>query len=146
MRMSLVGCGLNIVLDPLFIFVFHMGIKGAALATVISNVLVAYLQLRHFLGGRSRITFRAKNMKLDFAVIREIASIGVAPFIMQMSNSIVVIFINKKSEYIRRRHSHSCLWNNKQLEYFVFYASCGDISGKSADTWIQLRCRDIQQS
>lgn len=95
MTMSMIGCGLNIVLDPLFIFVFGMGIKGAALATVISNVLVAFLQLRHFLGGRSRITFRVENLKLDLGVIKEIASIGVAPFIMQMSNSIVVIFINK---------------------------------------------------
>ncbi|WP_321329582.1 MATE family efflux transporter [uncultured Ilyobacter sp.] len=93
--MSIIGCGLNIVLDPLFIFVFGMGIKGAALATVISNVIAAFLQLYHFVGGKSKITFRVENLKLDFTVIKEIASIGVAPFIMQMSNSIVVIFINK---------------------------------------------------
>ncbi len=99
MIMSVIGCGLNIILDPIFIFIMGMGIKGAALATVISNIIVALLQLRHFIGGRSKLTFRLENMKLNFKVMREISSIGIAPFIMQMSNSIVVIFINKNLNF-----------------------------------------------
>lgn len=95
MKMSIIGCGLNILLDPLFIFTLGMGIKGAAIATVISNVLVAILQIRHFLNGNSNIKLKLKNLKLKKEILIGIASIGIAPFIMQMSNSIVVIFINK---------------------------------------------------
>jgi len=95
MKMSIIGCGLNILLDPLFIFTLNMGIKGAAIATVISNVLVAILQIRHFIKGNSNIKLKLKNMKLKKEILIGIAGIGIAPFIMQMSNSIVVIFINK---------------------------------------------------
>lgn len=95
MKMSIIGCGLNILLDPLFIFTLNMGIKGAAIATVISNIIVAVLQIRYFLNGNSNIKLKLKNLKLKKEIFIGIASIGIAPFIMQMSNSIVVIFINK---------------------------------------------------
>ncbi len=95
MKMSIIGCGLNILLDPLFIFTLDMGIKGAAIATVISNVLVAILQIRHFLKEDSNIKLKLVNLKLKKEILIGIAGIGIAPFIMQMSNSIVVIFINK---------------------------------------------------
>ncbi len=95
MKMSIIGCGLNIILDPFFIFTLDMGIKGAAIATVISNMIVASLQVRHFLNGNSNIRLKLKNLKLKKEILLSIASIGIAPFIMQMSNSIVVIFINK---------------------------------------------------
>jgi len=95
MKMSIIGCGLNILLDPFFIFTLDMGIKGAAIATVISNMLVALLQIWHFLNGNSNIKLKLKNLKLKKEILFGIASIGIAPFIMQMSNSIVVIFINK---------------------------------------------------
>lgn len=95
MKMSIIGCGLNILLDPIFIFTLNMGIKGAAIATVISNVFVAILQIRHFIKGDSNIKLKLKNMKLKKDILLGIAGIGIAPFIMQMSNSIVVIFINK---------------------------------------------------
>ncbi|OQY41915.1 MAG: hypothetical protein B6227_03820 [Fusobacteriia bacterium 4572_74] len=95
MKMSIIGCGVNILLDPLFIFILNMGIKGAAIATVISNILVAILQIKYFLTGNSNIKLKFKNLKLKKEILIGIASIGIAPFIMQMSNSIVVIFINK---------------------------------------------------
>lgn len=96
MKMSIIGCGLNIVLDPLFIFVMNMGITGAALATVISNVVVAVMQLNHFITGNNRkIDLKLENMPLRLDIVKRISDIGIAPFIMQMSNSVVVIFINK---------------------------------------------------
>ena len=95
MKMSIIGCGLNILLDPLFIFTLDMGIKGAAIATVISNIFVTSLQIRHFLNGDSNIKLKLKHLKLKKEILLGIAGIGIAPFIMQMSNSIVVIFINK---------------------------------------------------
>lgn len=96
MKASIIGCGLNIILDPIFIFVMNMGITGAALATVISNVIVAVMQLQHFVTGRDRrISLKMENLALKKNIIKKMANIGIAPFIMQMSNSVVVIFINK---------------------------------------------------
>lgn len=95
MKMNLIGCGFNLILDPIFIFTLGMGIKGAAIATIISNVIVAIYQLKHFTTGKSNIKLKVKNLKLDLKILAGISSIGIAPFIMQMSNSIVVIFINK---------------------------------------------------
>jgi putative MATE family efflux protein len=95
MKMSIIGCGLNIVLDPLFIFTFNMGIQGAALATVLSNIVVAGFIIRYFLSSRSHLRFHVKNLKLKKEIILGISSVGIAPFIMQMSNSVVVIFVNK---------------------------------------------------
>lgn len=96
MKASIIGCGLNIILDPIFIFVMDMGITGAALATVISNCIVAVMQLQHFITGENRrITLKLKNMVLQKSIIKKMSNIGIAPFIMQMSNSVVVIFINK---------------------------------------------------
>ena len=100
MKMSMIGCGLNIILDPLFIFTMNMGITGAALATVISNVIVAGMQIYHFIGSKERrISLKVKYLKLEKNIIKEISNIGIAPFIMQMSNSVVVIFINKNLNF-----------------------------------------------
>ena len=95
MKMSIIGCGLNILLDPLFIFTLDMGIKGAAIATVISNVLVAILQIRHFLKEDSNIKLKFKNLKLKKDILLGISNIGIAPFIMHISNSLILISINK---------------------------------------------------
>ena len=94
MMMNVIGCGLNIILDPLFIFVFKMGIKGAAIATVISNIVATILIIRYFLSSDSIIKFHFKNLKIEKSILIGISSIGIAPFIMQMSNSVVVIFVN----------------------------------------------------
>ena len=60
----LIGGILNIILDPLFIFVFHMGTKGAAIATVISQAVNTIWVLYYFLGGKSVLKIRYKNLKL----------------------------------------------------------------------------------
>ena len=97
MRMSFIGCGLNIALDPLFIFVFDMGIKGAALATIISSAIVATVYFYYFCFSKSsKLKLKLINLSLKKNIIMGIISIGVAPFILQVSNSIVVIFINKQ--------------------------------------------------
>lgn len=95
MKISIIGWGLNILLDPFFMFTLNMGIKGAAMATFISSTLAFSLQLRHFLIGDSNITLKLKNLKLKKDILLGISSIGIAPFIMHISNSIVLISINK---------------------------------------------------
>ncbi|WP_029451554.1 MATE family efflux transporter [Clostridium algidicarnis] len=91
----LIGALLNTILDPIFIFTFDMGIKGAAIATVISQVVSATWVLSYFFGNKSTIKIKKENMKLDKKVVKNIFSIGIAPFSMQIAASLVAITANK---------------------------------------------------
>lgn len=95
MTYGMIGMGLNIVLDALFIFVFNWGIKGAAWATVISSAISVMFYLRHFSLPVSNIKWKKENLKLEFSVVKEILSIGIAPFIMQISASAIMVVMNK---------------------------------------------------
>ncbi len=86
-----VGAGANLVLDPLFIFVFGMGVQGAAIATVISQGLAMWFSLHFFMSARNEYRLQA-GCALPYA--GEISSLGTAPFIMQVTNSLVSIACN----------------------------------------------------
>jgi len=90
----LIGAVLNIILDYLFIFKFNMGIRGAALATIISQATSAVWVLFYFLGGRSLLKIHLKNLKLQFSVIGKIFAIGSAPFSMQVAASGITALLN----------------------------------------------------
>lgn len=90
----LLGAGVNIVLDPIFIFVFGMGVSGAALATIISQAISAIWILRFLLSEKSGIRIRRKNMRPELRVIGKVLSLGIAPFIMQSTESLVSITLN----------------------------------------------------
>lgn len=89
----LLGAIINVILDPIFIFVFHMGVEGAAIATVIGQIatfLFAILYLRRF----KSITLNKENMKLDFGVSKRVLSLGISSFITQMAITIVIVVVN----------------------------------------------------
>lgn len=90
----ILGAVLNTILDPIFIFVFDMGIRGAAIATVISYFVGGAWVISHFFGKSTNIRFRKKNFKLEKDIIFSILSIGMSPFSMQLAASMVVIIIN----------------------------------------------------
>ena len=90
----LIGAVLNILLDPVFIFGFQMGVKGAALATIISQGVSACWVVGFLCSGRSGLRIRRKNMGLDIKVIGSIAALGIAPFIMQSTESLVTVVLN----------------------------------------------------
>ncbi|MCX7884084.1 MAG: MATE family efflux transporter [Caloramator sp.] len=91
----LIGAITNTILDPVFIFVFHMGIKGAAIATIISQALSAIWVLSYFFSKKSMLKIHRKNLKLKKNVVLSIFSIGISPFSMQIAASIVTIILNK---------------------------------------------------
>lgn len=86
----------NIVLDYIFIFWFDMGVKGAALATIISMFVLMVWVLLHFRGNRSVVKLKNKHIRVDWDIMTEIISIGMAPFSMQIANSLVQGLLNKK--------------------------------------------------
>ncbi len=95
MLTMLIGAVLNTILDPIFIFVFNWGMRGAALATIISQAVSAAWVLYHFLGGRSTLKIRIKNMKLQMSTIYKIVALGAAPFAMQMAAGLLNVVLNK---------------------------------------------------
>ncbi len=90
----LIGAVANIVLDPVFIFVFHMGVKGAARATVISQALSALWTVGFLVSKKSSLTIRREAMKPDFHVIGSVMGLGVSPFIMRATESLISIVLN----------------------------------------------------
>ena len=92
----LFGAIINIILDPIFIFVLHMGIQGAAIATIISQAFTTIWVLRYFTSRNSGSVLRIKksNLKLRTYIIKDIFAIGMAPFSMQIASSLVAILYN----------------------------------------------------
>lgn len=90
----LVGAASNIILDPVFIFVFHMGVRGAALATIISQALSCAWVLNFLTGKKSYLKIRRCNMKLQKNIILPSLALGLSTFIMQASESIISVCFN----------------------------------------------------
>ena len=90
----IIGAVINIILDPIFIFVLRMGVTGAALATVISQGVSAVWVLRFLTGKKSVVPLSAANMKLQRPVVLDIVRLGTSNFIMQGTNCAVQVACN----------------------------------------------------
>ena len=89
-----IGAVTNIILDPIFIFGFGLGVRGAAIATVLSQALSAVWAIK-FLTGKSTVLYLKKsNMKVEWKIMAPCVALGVAPFIMQSTESILVLCFN----------------------------------------------------
>ena len=95
----LIGAILNTILDPLFIFVFDWGIKGAAFATIFSQAVSATWVLHYFLFGKSMLKVRKPNLKIRPDIIESIIAIGLAPFSMQIAGSILIVIMNNSLSF-----------------------------------------------
>lgn len=85
---------LNAILAPIFIFGFHWGIRGAAVATNIAYIVGTVWVLQHFTQSKSNIRFRKANFRLEKDIVKAIISIGMSPFSMQLATCLVVIVVN----------------------------------------------------
>ena len=90
----LIGAICNITLDPIFIFGFHMGVKGAALATVLSQAVSTIWVIFFLCGKKTQLHLRKKYMHLEAKVIIPCVTLGLATFIMQASESVVTVCFN----------------------------------------------------
>ncbi len=89
-----IGAVLNIVLDPIFIYVFGMGVKGAALATVISQAVSCLWVLKFLTGKKTILKIKLKNLLLVKEIVFSILSLGVSPFIMQVTECLIQLTFN----------------------------------------------------
>ncbi len=90
----LIGAAVNIILDPIFIFGLHMGVKGAARATVISQALSALWTVGFLVSRQSSLTIKAEAMKPDLHIIGSVMALGVSPFIMRATESLISVVLN----------------------------------------------------
>ena len=91
----ILGAVLNIILDPIFIFVFKMGVKGAALATIISQIINMIYILTYFNLSKSVFRFNLKMFKPRLKLIWEILKIGFPSFLMSIVDSVIFILFNR---------------------------------------------------
>ncbi len=94
MMTTLLGAILNLILDPLFIFSFKMGVAGAALATVISQIASCIWVLRFLTGKKVELRIKKQNLKIDVKLMWEIIPLGMSGFIMQATNCLVQVVCN----------------------------------------------------
>lgn len=94
MSTVLIGAITNIVLDPIFIFGFDMGVEGAALATILAQTISALWVLRFLTSQKSRLRIQRQHLGLNPKILLPVMAIGVSPFIMQATESLVNISLN----------------------------------------------------
>lgn len=94
MMTTVVGAFLNLVLDPIFIYVLNMGVGGAALATILSQMVSAAWVLRFLTGKKALLKIRRKYIKINLSLTKEITALGLSGFIMQGTNCLVQVVCN----------------------------------------------------
>ena len=94
MKTVLIGAILNTLLDPIFIFVLELGVRGAALATILSQAVSAVWVLRFLTGPRTKWRLRRENLKPVPSVFLPCLALGLAPFIMQSTESLISVCFN----------------------------------------------------
>ena len=90
----LIGAVINIVLDPVFIFGFHMGVRGAALATIMSQAVSCIWVLLFLFGKKTHLKIKTDNMKLERAIVLPCLALGLSNFVMQASESVISVCFN----------------------------------------------------
>ena len=94
MKTVLIGAGLNTALDPIFIFGLGMGVKGAALATILSQAVSAVWVLRFLTGSQTKWRLRREDLRLRPKVFLPSLALGLSPFIMQSTESLIAVCFN----------------------------------------------------
>ncbi len=93
-KTMIVGCILNLILDPIFIFGLGLGIKGAAIATVLSQIVISSWVLSYFLTKKSSLELKKENLKFDYKIVKIIIAVGMAPFLMEMATGLMHVITN----------------------------------------------------
>lgn len=93
---TIVAVASNIILDPIFIFLLDMGVRGAAIATMISQAIAVVWQFTIFLNPKELLHFTKKMWRLDWEIAGSSLAIGMSPFLMNIAHCFVVIILNNQ--------------------------------------------------
>ncbi len=94
-KMMIISCILNLILDPIFIFGFNMGIKGAAVGTVICQLFICAWSTYYFTLGKSNLKLRLKNIRLNKKLLKLIIAIALTPLFMELAAGSIHLVTNK---------------------------------------------------
>jgi len=124
MLSTCIGAVCNIVLDPIFIFALDMGVRGAALATILSQAVSAVWILSFLLSEKSAIRISRRLLKPNMSIILKIAALGVSPFVIQSTESIIsIVFQNGLQRYGGDLYVGSYTILSSVMQLMVFPAS-----------------------
>lgn len=129
MNTMLISAGLNLVLDPIFIFGLNMGIRGAALATVLAQASMSLYLIYYFLSGRSTLILKMENLKIIPNIFRETMAIGASSFTRQASASIMVVIINNSLAFYGGDLTIAVFGVINRLLMFAFMPMFGIVQG-----------------
>ncbi len=125
----IVGTGLNIILDPIFIYGFKLGIKGAAYATIISQFISFIFILIYMYSGKSVLNVKLKDLEPDISIQKEIFAIGVSAFVRQVSGSLVAIVFNNSLRMYGGDNAITIMGIINRLIMFFFLPLFGVVQG-----------------
>ncbi|SCZ08387.1 MATE family efflux transporter [Alkaliphilus peptidifermentans] len=125
----LISAGLNIILDPIFIFVFRMGIRGAAIATVLAQATTAIYLVIYFVSGKSTLKFKVENLKPDLKIINETFAIGSSAFARQVAGSFMAIILNNSLAFYGGDITIAAFGVINRLLMFTFMPLFGVVQG-----------------
>lgn len=125
----LIGTILNIILDYIFIFPLHMGIRGAALATILSQLVSVIFVLFYIYGGHSTLKVKFHHLKPDWKILREIITIGFPSFARQASGSIIAIILNNSLAFYGGELAISIYGIVNRVTMFLFMPLFGVVQG-----------------
>lgn len=89
-----IGAVINIILDPILIFSFNMGVKGAAIATLISQAVSAIWVIKFMFGKKTRLKIKKENLRFNKEIIVQVILLGMSPFVMKSTESLLNIALN----------------------------------------------------
>jgi len=125
----IIGTGLNIVFDPIFIFAFDMGIRGAALATILSQFFSFVYITFYLYGDKSTLKVRWHHLRPDFTILKEIFTVGLASFARQVAGSFVAILVNHSLAFYGGDLAISIFGIIRRVTMFLFMPLFGVVQG-----------------
>jgi len=129
MIIMLVATGLNLILDPIFIFVLNMGIGGAAIATVISLITASACILYWYTSGRSHLRIALKHVRFNLAIIRETFAIGSSTLARSIGGSLMAIALNNSINFYGQDIHLAIIGATNRLLIFTFLPMIGLVQG-----------------
>jgi len=141
----LVGAVLNTIMDPIFIFGLGMGIKGAALATVLSQLVTALFILYYFIFGDSLLKFYWRNLKLKFYIVKEIIAVGFSSFVRMGAGSIGAVVLNHVLAFYGGDLAIGVFGIINRLLAFIFLPLIGIVQGMQPIIGYNFGARAIER-
>ncbi len=129
MMSMIIGTGLNIVLDPIFIFLFDMGIRGAAMATIISQFFSFVFVMVYIYSGKSQLKVKPHHLKPDPELLKEIFTVGAPAFARQVGGSMLSIVLNNSLGFYGGDVAITIFGMINRLLMFIFMPLFGVVQG-----------------